>query len=342
MKELRIGIVGCGGIGSKRLTSALSNRLSQIEIVADLDSSKANQQAKFAGCRWTADWREVVGSPSVDAVVVSTTNDSLAPIALSALENDKHVFCEKPLSRDVTEAEPLVETARRKGLILKVGFTLRHHPAIAEAHRLFTTEAVGAPMFIRCVYGHGGRPGYDREWRADRSISGGGELLDQGIHVLDLFRWFLGDFQEIYGLNISAYWEMKGAEDNAFAVLKTADDKVASMHVSCTQWKNLFRFEAYGRKGSLQVDGLGGGYGSERLTISLGAGTGRPPEEKEVAFDDAGACWVNEWEDFVVAIAGKGRAIGDGADALAALGLVSALYESDAERRIIRTPYRGV
>ena len=121
-------------------------------------------------------------------------------------------------------------------------------------------------MFVRGRYGHGGRIGYDREWRANPGLSGGGELIDQGVHMIDLSRWFLGDFREIQGYAHTYFWDMP-VDDNGFMILRTAKNQTAFLHVSCTEWKNLFSLEIYGRKAKLHIEGLGGSYGLEKLSF---------------------------------------------------------------------------
>lgn len=335
MPELRVGIVGCGYIGKKRAEIAASHRLSQVDVVADIEPLRARALAKTINCRSTGDWQEVVDSPDIDILVVSTTNGQLAPIALEALKNKKHVLCEKPMAINSLEAIPLITAAKESQVILKAGLSLRHHSAINQAYSLYKSGAIGRPIFMRCRYGHGGRPGYDREWRAKKAISGGGELLDQGIHVTDLFRWFFGDFKEAVGFNINGFWDTEGMEDNAFALFRTADEKVASLHVSWTQWRNLFSFEVFGDGGHLKIEGLGGGYGTEKLVVSLGAATGSPPDEKIIEYSDHDLCWSREWDEFLSAISEKRQPIGSGADALAALAMVDAVYRSNEERRVI-------
>jgi predicted dehydrogenase len=151
-------------------------------------------------------------------------------------------------------------------VILKTVFNHRYHPAVFKAHQLVADGEIRPVYFIRCIYGHGGRPGYEKEWRASRDVCGGGEMLDQGVHVVDLFRWFLGEFEEAFGYKPTCYWPME-VEDNAFALFKTAKGQVAQMHTSWTQWKNRFTFEIFGEAGYLIVEGLGGSYGVETLTI---------------------------------------------------------------------------
>src|SRR5262249_19039349 len=145
--------------------------------------------AREHGARWETEWDRVVRDPEVEAVVVSTVNRSLHPITTAALGAGKHVLCEKPLGRNAVEARDMVGAARASGRVLKTGFNHRHHPAIGRARAAAHNGELGRLTFVRCVYGHGGRLGYDKEWRAVAELSGGGELLDQGVHVIDLCRW---------------------------------------------------------------------------------------------------------------------------------------------------------
>src|SRR6185295_2401631 len=159
----------------------------------------------------------------------------------------------------------------------QVGFNHRFHPALQKAREIVDTGALGPLMFIRGRYGHGGRTGYDREWRADPAISGGGELIDQGVHLIDLARWFLGEFPVVEGHAGTYFWDM-AVDDNAFLSLRTKANQTAWLQASCTEWKNMFSFEIYGRDGKLQVDGLGGSYGVERLSYYKMLPKMGPPE----------------------------------------------------------------
>ena len=332
---LRVGVIGCGYIGNKRLDLAKRDEGTTVEMVADIEADKAAMAAKTAGCRQTTDWREVVSDDNIDIVVVSTTNDLLAPITMEALKSGKHVLCEKPMARNSAEAAPLVELADKKRRVLKVGFNLRFHPAIAKAHQLLEEGIVGKPIFARCSYGHGGRPGYDKEWRSIKEISGGGELLDQGVHIADLFNWFFGQAEEIVGFNACGYWHAEDIEDNGFALFKTAENVISSMHVSCTQWKNLFSFELSGSKGHLRIEGLGGSYGPERLAIGIGAGKGKAPFETTIEFSRDDVSWRLEWCEFISSVLEDRVPIGSGKDAYNALRAIDAIYESSAKKEVI-------
>lgn len=323
--RLRVGVIGCGRIGTLRAAVATGNRGSHVVAVADLDRSRAKEVAELMGAAVTTEWEEVIERRDVDAVVVATTHRWLTPISAAALRAGKHVLCEKPMSLNSAQAEELVVIARRSGRLLSVGFNHRHHPAIRRAHRLAHDGAIGELLFIRCRYGHGGREGYEREWRLNPELSGGGELLDQGIHALDLFRWFLGDLSVVAGVTANWVWRAP-VEDNVFALLRSSRDQVACLHASWTQWKNLFSFEVFGERGALVAEGLGGSYGPEQLTVHRRGPRAGAPHEERLAFSGPDRSWQSEWEGFLTAIR-KGQPAPVGAeDGLAALRLVEAVY----------------
>jgi predicted dehydrogenase len=196
---------------------------------------------------------------------------------------------------------------------------------------------LGKPIFGRAVYGIGGRPGYEHEWRADPSIAFGGQLGEQGIHAIDLFRWFMGDFAEATGFVGAMYWPISPLEDNGFALLRTAHGAVASVHASLTQWRNTFRFEVYGEDGYIAVDGLGGGYGTERLHVGRKDFDG-PFAETVTDFRGADDSWREEWKEFAMAIEQRTAPMGDGRDGLAAMELVDAVYTASRTGATVRIP----
>ncbi len=239
-----MAIIGCGLIGRKRAAALGGARL---VACADLDRARAESLARTSsGAVATDDWRSAIGRPDVDIVAVATTNEMLAEIARAAVEAGKHVMVEKPAARSVAEIDPVIDAARRAHRLVRVGFNHRYHPALRKARELFDAGVLGDLMFVRGRYGHGGRIGYDKEWRADPARSGGGELIDQGVHLIDLSRWFLGEFTVVNGFAHTYFWQMP-VDDNAFLLLRTARDQTAFLHVSCTEWKNLFSLEIYGQ-----------------------------------------------------------------------------------------------
>lgn len=341
-KMVRVGIIGCGLIGSKRAKVIKEDSESFLCAVADVDVLQARGLLKeCGGGKGVAykDWKEMLEKEPLDVVVVATPNKFLKKITMWAAQRRVHVLCEKPLGRNVWEAERMVTVAKENDVVLKTGFNHRHHPGVFKAHHLLENGAIGKPYFARCVYGHGGRPGYEKEWRASKEVCGGGELLDQGVHVVDLFRWFLGDFDEAFGHTPTCYWNME-VEDNAFAFFRTEKGQTASMHTSWTQWKNRFTFEVFGEAGYLIINGLGGSYGKETLTVgkrpmdqSRVTYVGGVPEEVTTTFDGPDLSWDLEWKEFTSAIREGREPLGSGKDGLEANRMIAAVYESAKTNR---------
>ncbi len=275
-EQLNFALIGCGLIGRKRAASLPSGRLRH---ACDLDGARAAELARTsAGCTDSTDhYKVALADPAVTAVIVSTLNASLAPLALAAVRAGKHVLVEKPGALNAAQLRGLRDAARAAGVRVRLGYNHRFHPALQKARALLDGGALGPLMFLRARYGHGGRKGYDREWRADPQLSGGGELIDQGVHLIDLAGWFLGDFARVEGHAATYFWDMR-VDDNAFLSLRTAAGQTAWLHVSCTEWKNLFSLEIYGRDAKLAIDGLGGSYGPERLTFYKMLPPMGPPE----------------------------------------------------------------
>jgi predicted dehydrogenase len=327
---MRVAIVGCGLIGHKRARALADSRL---VAVADTNEARARQLAEqHPGCAAGSHWEATVARADVDVVVVATTNQALAPVMLAALRHGKHVLVEKPAARSANELAPLLPAARAAGAIVKVGFNHRFHPALQKAKEIFESGALGPLLYVRGRYGHGGRLGYDREWRADPAVAGGGELLDQGVHLIDLARWFAGDFVEVEGHIGTYFWKMP-VEDNGFALLKTARGQVAWLHASCTEWKNLFCFEVFGRDGKLQVDGLGGSYGVERLSWYRMLPHMGPPETTIWEYPGEDRSWQLEYAYFLECVRERRQPAGGLPDAFAALQVVQRLYDQASGRR---------
>lgn len=329
---LNFAIVGCGGIGRKRLRAL--RECDRVVITADTVLERARALARESlGAQATANWRTAVTHPQVDAVIIATTNDWLAPITVAAAQAGKHVLVEKPAARSFTEIQNVIAKVEGCARCIWVGFNHRYHPALQKAHMLVDSGTLGPLMLIRGRYGHGGRLGYEREWRADPNISGGGELLDQGVHLIDLARWFLGDFANVSGYVKTYFWDMP-VEDNAFLLLRTQQDQAAWLHASCTEWKNLFSFEVYGRYGKLHIDGLGGSYGLERLSYHRVLPEMGPPVTQVWEFPGEDTSWEQELQAFSEQIH-KGISLTKSLDdAAVALTIVDAVYRNNAAGRL--------
>jgi predicted dehydrogenase len=233
-----------------------------------------------------------------DAVIVATLNSSLAPITAAAIRAGKHVLLEKPAGVSVAEIEELQKLAVEHRVAVRVGYNHRYHPSLQKAREIVDSGVIGPLMYVRGRYGHGGRVGYDREWRADPRLSGGGELMDQGVHLIDLAAWFLGAFASVAGHAETYYWDMP-VDDNAFLDLRTAAGQTAWLHVSCSEWKNLFSFEIYGRAGKLHIEGLGGSYGVERLAHYQMLPEMGPPRTVIYEYPGADTSWQLEMNEFL-------------------------------------------
>jgi predicted dehydrogenase len=319
---MKLGIVGCGLIGCKR--GAACKASDKVVAVADLSPDRAASLAKTTGAG-VATWQALVRDPEIEAVLVATTNDALAEVSIQAIENGKAVLVEKPAARSVRELQPVIDAAARNRVVVHVGFNYRFHPALSRAREMVKAGEIGPLMFIRGRHGHGGRLGYDREWRANPEIAGGGEALDQGVHLIDLSRWFLGEFSQVCGHAATYFWNMP-AEDNSFLSLRTAQGQTAWLHVGWTEWKNIFSFEIYGRTGKLQIDGLGGSYGVERLTFYRMLPQMGPPETTAWEFPGPDLSWSLEFEAFEKAVRSGIQITSTLADAKAALEVVGNLY----------------
>lgn len=322
--SLQFGILGCGLIGWKRANALGDHRL---VACADPDLARAEKLASSAAnCAAYSNAERVLEHPGVDAVIVAATNHQLAPLTMQAVRSGKHVLVEKPGCIHSSELREIRAAAEQSSRLVKVGFNHRFHPSFQCAIGIFRQGGIGPLLHIRARYGHGGRLGYDREWRADPLIAGGGEMLDQGIHLIDLARWFAGDFVEVNGHVTTAYWDMP-VEDNGFLSMRTANGQTAWLHASCTEWKNLFSFELFGRDGKLQIDGLGGSYGVERLTHYRMLPELGPPETTIWEYPFADHSWARETAYFAERIAANELQVDSVNDAIAAMEIVEALYE---------------
>jgi predicted dehydrogenase len=306
----------------------------KLVVVSADHKDHAAPLASSLRCEAAEGWESMVDRDDLDALIVATPPHLHARISIAAMRNGKHVLCEKPLARTIGEAEAMAVTARETDRVLKCGFNHRHHKAIQQARRWFEEGRIGDPVFVRARYGIGGRPGYEREWRANPEVVSGGQLMEQGIHVVDLARWFLGEFSQVTAFVETNFWNIQPLEDNAFALYRTATGTVASVHSSLTQWKNLFSFELSGRDGYITVEGLGGGYGTERVVLGKRDFTA-PFSEEVVEFRGEDRSWYDEWQEFVSAINEEREPLGSGEDGLEAMRLVVAAYKSANAGRIV-------
>ena len=247
------------------------------------------------GCPYYQDYREAITQVRPQVAFVCTPNRFSPDVCIHALEQGCHVFCEKPPGRTLDDVRRIIAAEQaHPGLKVMFGFNHRHHPAILEARSIAEAGRMGRILWLRGVYGKSGGAGrsFEQSWRNDPALSGGGILLDQGIHMLDLFRLFCGDFSEVHGLLSTCYWNIP-VEDNAFVMLRTPSGQSAQLHSSATLWKHTFQLDIGLEEGYLSVQGLlskSGSYGRETLVVGRKSSRGQPaavgnPREEVVYFD---------------------------------------------------------
>lgn len=301
MSGLRVGIVGCGLIGAKRAAALRAE--DQLVACCDVDERAAGLLAQRYGGAACAGLEELLKA-APDVVVVATIHSRLAELSEAALSAGAHVLVEKPAGVGTRQVDRLIAAASASGRLVKVGFNHRFHAGIERAAAEVHSGAHGELMHLRARYGHGGRVGYDREWRADPERSGGGELIDQGMHLLDLTHWLAGPLPLHSALLRTHFWDTP-VEDNAALILGEASSRTAPwalLHVSWTEWKNLFSLEIYCTTAKLHLEGLARSYGPQRLRIhEMGPELG-PPRTQEIDYPEQDDSWKREWLSFSAAI----------------------------------------
>jgi predicted dehydrogenase len=327
-KKFNIGLVGCGAVGLKRINSLDSN----VKLIGctDINAYKTMQFIKNfdknKNIKIFDNWLELINSPNIDIVIVATPHNLLSKITIAAIEAKKNVLVEKPGGCNSKDLLSMIKKAAKNKVKVHVGFNHRYHPSLIKARKLVNDGVIGELMFIRARYGHGGRIGYEKEWRLNPKLSGGGELIDQGIHLIDLSRWFLGELVNVHGYACNYFWNSQ-VEDNGFMTLKTKENKVAFLHASCTEWKNIFSMEIYGKLGKLDLNGLGGSYGLEKLTFYKMSPKMGPPKEKTWKFPLNDVSWNLEMRKFIKDIEFNRKSNSSLKDAYSALKIIEKIYK---------------
>lgn len=319
-----IGLIGCGKIGEKRVVALPPN--CSLVAVHDTQGDVAKRFVESYGGQICNSAAELLCRADVNAVIIATTHDQLAGLSMLAIQHGKNVFVEKPGGRTTDEIRSIQTAAKEHGVHVSVGFNHRFHPAIIAAKSLIDSGEHGRLLWMRARYGHGGRLGYEREWRARKDISGGGELLDQGCHLIDLASHFFGDIRLDYSRLTTSYWPME-VEDNAFLALLTNDDATVWLHVSWTEWKNTFSLEVTLESAKIEISGLGGSYGTETLIVHTMKPEMGPPDTQRSVFDGADQSWGLEFADFLHRISGKGTSGASLESTIAVHEIIAKAYE---------------
>jgi len=285
--------------------------------------------------RVAASAEEVLCDSKIDAVFVCTPNYRIPVLCKAALEAGKHVFSEKPPAFNSEQLLKVIEAEKKSGCKLMYGFNHRHHGSIQKMKSIIDSGEMGKILWMRGRYGKEVDEGYFKGWRADPKLAGGGIMLDQGIHMLDLFLHFAGEFDIIHSLVSSLFWETEGLEDNVFSIMKNSKTGVcASLHSTMTQWRYLFSLEVFLEKGALVLNGLktsSGVYGDEDLAIKHNDRNrvqGQFESEEHTIFN-TDTSWMNEVEQFFDAIMDDVPVdLGNSRDALRLMQAMDRIYES--------------
>ena len=302
-KILNIGLIGCGIVGLRRIKN-LSNNFKLIGC-ADINISKKKflyKKKLFV----TSNWKKLINLKNLDGVIIATTHQLHTQIIIECVKKGIHVFVEKPGGISAIETARIISICKKKKdyLSVRVGFNHRFHPAFLKAKELINNNKIGKILYIRAVYGHGGRLNYEKEWRFKKKISGGGELIDKGSHLIDLARFFLGDLEVISSKLKNYFWKTK-LEDNCFLNLENKSGSNAFLHASCTEWKNKFLFEIFGKFGKIEINGLGKSYGEEKLIFYKMLKKMGKPKKKEFRFPKKDYSWKKELNEFYIDIINK-------------------------------------
>jgi predicted dehydrogenase len=334
MGELRVGIAGYGTVG--RIRHRAVDEHPQMHVVAVCDQSFIEPDTTPEGIRCWTTYDQLLDREQLDVLFVCLPNYLAPDATVAGLEQGLHVFCEKPPGRDLADIARVREAERRhSGQVLMYGFNHRYHDSVREALRLIRGGELGEIIDLRGVYGKSAiikfAPG---EWRSQRSLAGGGILLDQGIHMVDMMRLFAGDFSDVHARVSNDYWH-HDVEDNAYALMRTADGVTALLHSSATQWRHRFSLDITLSKGAINLAGIltsTRSYGAETITVIYPTeGEQGDPREQTTRYN-RDSSWHDEVFDFAThLIEGREAEHGSSLEALKTMELVYRIYCADPE-----------
>tara|TARA_Y100000748_G_scaffold299599_1_gene296702 strand:+ start:2716 stop:3753 length:1038 start_codon:yes stop_codon:yes gene_type:complete len=331
--KLNVGIAGYGKVGKKR--GECINKNPNMNLVAVCDQNYKSAKQLNDGVYSYQNYNDLLNH-DIDLLFVCLTNDVAAEVTIAGLENGFHVFCEKPPGQNIQQIKDVIGVVKKHPrLKLKYGFNHRYHESIKDAFTIIKSGELGNILDLNAVYGKSKvvtAAGPNADWRSKREIAGGGILLDQGIHMVDLIRYFSGDFEEVHSFISNNYWEYD-VEDNAYAIMRTIDGKVAVLQSSATQWRHDFRLHITLSKGSILLKGILSStksYGAETLTVAYKSDDEHgDPKEKTIRYN-YDPSWEDEVDEFAKAIIEDSPIIsGTPEDAYKTMELVYRIYCAD-------------
>ena len=330
--NFRIGIIGYGKMGKIRDRTIQKLGIGKVVSIYDPNETVSPKE----GLEIKNSIEDVLNS-SVDIVFICTPNHMIKEYTIKALKRGIHVFAEKPPGINLNETKEIIYVKNKlKDTCLMFGFNHRHHNRVKKMKEIIENKELGKILWMRGRYGKEVDENYLKDWRANPDKSGGGIMLDQGIHLLDLFIYLGGEFDEIKSFVSNLYWKISGIEDNVFAIFRNSKTGLcASLHSTMTQWRYLFSLELFLEKGSLILNGLktsSGAYGDEVLTIRENSEpfiAGMLNEEKKYEFNEDFS-WESEITHFVKSINMKKEPlIGNCNDALILMKTLEKIYKEN-------------
>ncbi|HSV29892.1 MAG TPA: Gfo/Idh/MocA family oxidoreductase [Candidatus Omnitrophota bacterium] len=333
MAKLRVGIAGYGVVGQRR--RQFIDKRDDMVTVAVCDQRLDGEGTYADGVRHYTHYRRLLESEQLDVLFVCLTNDVAPEVTIAGLELGLHVFCEKPPGRDVADIARVIACEKRHpGLKLKYGFNHRYHDSVRDALALVQSGELGRVLNLRGVYGKSAIIDFrsPTHWRTKREIAGGGILLDQGIHMVDLIRLFGGEFDQIHSIVSNDFWH-HDVEDNAYALMRSSTGVVAMLHSSATQWRHRFNLEITLSKGTIVLSGILSGsksYGAETMTVAWAADNdGGDPKEQTTRYN-RDPSWKDEIAEFAESVlTGAPIANGSSDEALRTMHMVYRIYCAD-------------
>ena len=343
---MRFGLIGCGAIGKIRADALGKSTVCELVAVADLDEARARNAAP--GAKYYSDANDMIAAKDVDAIIISTPPPLHEPLAVAAAKAGKHVLVEKPMAATADACERMVAAAKTAGTLLTVGYNHRYFEGLKLVRDVVRSGEIGTLSHIRAYTGHSGLAEFKAEWMYDKKVMGGGALMDNGTHLIDLVRYIMGDPSDVFGFATNKVWKL-GVEDEGIALLRTPEGTTASIEASWHEWRGYrFHIEAYGDRGMarayyapmmttvVKLDKPGGSKSVQRnfypKTIL---------REKLKGWQSTVIqTFVEELADFVAASRGmphSGR-LALGADGLRAIQIAHATYSSEAQRERVQLP----
>lgn len=322
---IKVGIIGYGTMGRTRHEVISNVENVQVKSIYDPNLHDGNNSN-------LENANQIIDDPNIDVVFICTPNYLNKDLTIQSLEAGKHVFCEKPPAFTAKDVEEIQIVEKKVNKVLMYGFNHRHHGSIKQMKKLIDDKKFGKLLWMRGRYGKSVDEKYYDNWRARKKYAGGGILIDQGIHMIDLFLMLGGDFDEIYASVSNLYWKIN-VEDNVFAIMEnTKTGLTAALHSTMTQWRHLFSLEVFLEKGYIVLNGLktsSNSYGEETLTIAKNRSTAPAAtweDEEEIVYH-ADESWQSEVDHFFSAIKGdKKVSTGNSSDALKLMKIIDKIY----------------